>query len=100
LEIERFVEMFKLFKKHAVLDSIETYDYEAYRIFAQSAGGDACSRQDAERTLLKTYRKAKITPFSIARVGYSMQYYGLWCAAVEGLLYPGLFGSGLSKITS
>ena len=46
--------MFKLFKKHAVLDSIETYDYEAYRIFAQSAGGDACSRQDAERTLLKT----------------------------------------------
>lgn len=92
--------MFKLFKKHAVLDSIETYDYEAYRIFAQSDGGYAYSRQDAERTLLKTYRKAKITPFSIARVGYSMQYYGLWCAAVEGLLYPGLFGSGLSKITS
>ena len=78
--------MFKLFKKYTVLDSIETNDYEAYRIFAQSAGGYADSRREAERTLLKTYHKAKTTPFSIARVGYSMQYYRLWCAAVEGLL--------------
>lgn len=69
--------MFKLFKKYAVLDSIETNDYEAYRIFAQSAGGYAYSRREAERTLLKTYHKAKTTPFSIARVGYSMQYYRL-----------------------
>lgn len=86
--------MFKLFNKYAILDSIETDDYEAYRIFAQSAGGYADSRREAERTLLKTYHKAKITPFSIARVGYSMQYYGLWSAAVEGLLISCVRGQG------
>lgn len=78
--------MFKLFKKYAVLDSIETDHYEAYRIFEQSAGGYAISRRDAEKTLLTIYYKAKTTKSGIKEVGLSQKYNGFWSAAVEGLL--------------
>ena len=33
--------MFKIFKKYAVLDVVETNDYEAYCMYEQVAGGDA-----------------------------------------------------------
>lgn len=74
--------MFKLFKKYAVLDDIETDEYEAYRIFAQSAGGYADSRQDAEKTLLTIYYKAKTTKSSMKEIKLTQQYAGIWGAAV------------------
>ena len=78
--------MFKLFKKYAVLDSIETDHYEACRIFEQSAGGYALSRRDAEKTLLTIYHKVKTTKSGIKKVGLSQKYNRFWSAAVEGLL--------------
>lgn len=47
--------MFKIFKKYAVLDVVETNDYEAYCMYEQVAGGYAGSLYDAERDLLTTY---------------------------------------------
>lgn len=46
--------MFKLFKKYAVLDAVETDDYESYCMYEQVAGGYAGSLYDAERDLLTT----------------------------------------------
>lgn len=54
--------MFKLFKKHAVLDA------------------------DAEQELLTTYYKSKTTKSGTKRVELSDRHCRLWCAAAEGLL--------------
>lgn len=90
--------MFKLFKKYAVLDDIETDEYEAYRIFAQSAAGYADSRQDAEKTLLTIYYKAKTTKSSMKEIKLTQQYAGLWAAAVEGLLISCIRDQGKNTI--
>ena len=57
--------MFKIFKKYAVLDVVETNDYEAYCMYGQVAGGYAGSLYDAERDLLTTYYKSKTTKSSM-----------------------------------
>lgn len=52
--------MFKLFKKYAVLDAVETDHYESYCMREQVAGGYGGSLYDAERDLLTTYYKALV----------------------------------------
>jgi hypothetical protein len=78
--------MFKLFKKYAVLDAVETDHYESYCMREQIANGDAGSLYDAERDLLTTYYKSKTTKSGTKRVELSDRHCGLWCAAAEGLL--------------
>lgn len=53
--------MFKLFKKYAVLDAVETDDYESYCMYEPIAAGLAGSLHDAEQELLTTYYKSKTT---------------------------------------
>ena len=78
--------MFKLFKKYAVLDAVETDHYEAYCMYEQVAGGYAGSLYDAERDLLTTYYKSKTTKSSMKEVELLQRHCRLWCAAAEGLL--------------
>ena len=78
--------MFKLFKKYAVLDAVETDHYEAYCMYEQVAGGYAGSLYDAERDLLTTYYKSKTTKSGIKQIELSDRHCRLWCAAAEGLL--------------
>lgn len=78
--------MFKIFKKYAVLDAVETNDYEAYCMYEQVAGGYAGSLYDAERDLLTTYYKSKTTKSSMKEIKLSQRHCRLWCAAAEGLL--------------
>ena len=78
--------MFKLFKKYAVLDTVETNDYELYCMREQIAGGCAGSLYDAERDLLTTYYKSKTTKSGTKRIELSDRHCRLWCAAAEGLL--------------
>lgn len=78
--------MFKIFKKYAVLDAVETDYYEAYCMYEQVAGGYAGSLYDAERDLLTTYYKSKTTKSSMKEIELSQRHCRLWCAAAEGLL--------------
>ena len=78
--------MFKLFKKYAVLDAVETDDYEAYCMYEPIAGGLAGSLYDAEQELLTTYYNLKNTKSGMKKVGISQRHCRLWCAAAEGLL--------------
>ena len=78
--------MFKLFKKYAVLDAVETDHYESYCMREQVAGGYGGSLYDAERDLLTTYYKSKTTKSGMKRVKLSDRHCRLWCAAAEGLL--------------
>ena len=78
--------MFKIFKKYAVLDAVETDYYEAYCMYEQVAGGYAGSLYDAERDLLTTYYKSKTTKSSMKEIKLSQRHCRLWCAAAEGLL--------------
>lgn len=78
--------MFKLFKKYAVLDAVETDHYEAYCMYEQIAGGYAGSLYDAERDLLTTYYKSKTTKSSMKEFELSHRHCRLWRAAAEGLL--------------
>lgn len=78
--------MFKLFKKYAVLDVVETDDYESSCVYELVAGGYAGALSDAERDLLTIYYKWKTTKSSMKEIDLSAQYCRLWCAAAEGLL--------------
>ena len=78
--------MFKLFKKHAVLDAVETDDYEVYCMHEQVAGGYAGSLYDVERDLLTTYYKSKTTKSGMKESKLSRRHCRRWCAAAEGLL--------------
>lgn len=78
--------MFKLFKKYAVLDAVETDDYESYCMYELVAGGYANALSDAELDLLTIYYKWKTTRSSMKEIDLSAQYCRLWCAAAEGLL--------------
>lgn len=78
--------MFKLFKKYAVLDTVETNDYEAHCMYEPIAVGCARSLYDAEQELLTTYYKSKTTKSGMKKVGISQRHCRLWCAAAEGLL--------------
>ena len=78
--------MFKLFKKYAVLDAVETDDYESYCMYEPIAAGLAGSLHDAEQELLTTYYKSKTTKSGMKKVELSQQHCRLWCAAAEGLL--------------
>lgn len=73
--------MFKIFKKYAVLDVVETNDYEAYCMYEQVAGGYAGSLYDAERDLLTTYYKSKTTKSSMKEIKLLHRHCRLWCAA-------------------
>lgn len=78
--------MFKLFKKYAVLDTVEANDYETYCMYEQIAGGYAGSLYDAEQELLTTYYKSKTTKLGMKKNEFSRRYCRLWYAAAEGLL--------------
>ena len=78
--------MFKLFKKYAVLDAVETDDYESYCMYDLVAGGYAGAFSDTERDLLTIYYKWKTTKSNMKEINLSAQYCRLWCAAAEGLL--------------
>lgn len=78
--------MFKIFKKYAVLDAVETDYYESYCMYEQVAGGYAGSLYDAERDLLTTYYKSKTTKSSMKEFELFHRHCRLWCAAAEGLL--------------
>ena len=66
--------MFKIFKKYAVLDVVETDHYEAYCMYEQVAGGYAGSLYDAERDLLTTYYKSKTTKSSMKEIKLSQRH--------------------------
>lgn len=68
--------MFKLFKKYAVLDVVETHYYESYCMYEQVAGGYAGSLYDAERDLLTTYYKSKTTKSSMKEIKLSQRHSG------------------------
>lgn len=68
--------MFKIFKKYAVLDAVETHHYEAYCMYEQVAGGYAGSLYDTERDLLTTYYKSKTTKSSMKEIELSQRHSG------------------------
>lgn len=70
--------MFKIFKKYAVLDAVETDHYESYCMYEQIAGGYAGSLYNAERDLLTIYYKLKTTKSGMKRIELSHRYCRVW----------------------
>lgn len=79
--------MFKLFKKYAVLDTVEANDYETYCMYEQIAGGYAGSLYDAEQELLTTYYKSKTTKLGMKKMNFLVGIAGFGVLLRKGFLF-------------